>query len=298
MKLVPGLKIAETIRQNIKEEIAARRLNLKMAIIYAGENSASDIYVEKKLAWSKEAGIETELIKLPETDEQELLAVIDRLNKERETTGYIVQLPLPSNINTTKILSAISPDKDIDGLNPLSMGRLFHSDPNTFISATALAVLQTLSYIAKYKDDGMYTAEEMTANEDNILNDFLKGKNILIINHSLLVGKPLSAIFLKYNATLTIAHKYTPQDRLNALLEENDIIISATGRPGIITKEQVHDGQIVIDVGINKSALKVNGDVDPAGMEDQDIWLTPVPNGVGPLTVAMLMKNLLKAGEK
>lgn len=133
MKLINGLQVAEEIKQKVKEEIGSRDLHLKLAIIYAGDNQASEIYVDKKLNWAKEVGIDTELIRLTETTEEDLIAIIERLNKDTETTGYIVQLPLPKNISTRKVLAKISPKKDIDGLSPVSLGGLFHNDEKNFV---------------------------------------------------------------------------------------------------------------------------------------------------------------------
>jgi len=206
-----------------------------------------------------------------------------------------LQLPLPSNIDTYKVLENISPKKDVDGLNPISIGKLYHNQKDHLISATALAVLECLKYVAKYQDDNQYSVDEITQEADELLAEFLNEKNILLINHSILVGKPLTALLLQYKCTVTIAHKFTKPDRLGKLINDSDIIISATGQSGLINKDMVHDGQVLIDVGINKSAQKIGGDVDAKGMENLDIWLTPVPDGVGPVTVAMLLNNTVKA---
>lgn len=276
MKLIDGLKIAEQQKKELAEKItsAAGSGTPKLAIIYAGQNEASQIYVDKKIAWAKEVGISAEMIRLPETDTEELIDIIKKLNTDNTVSGIIVQLPLPKNTDRKKILEAITPEKDVDGLSPISLGRLFHAQKEMLVSATALAVMDCLQYSG--------------------IEDF-EGKNVLIINHSILVGKPLIAIMLNAKATVSIAHEHTPQEQLYKIIGENDIIISATGQSGLIKKEHLHNGQIVIDVGINKSAVGVGGDIDPTEMEDLDIWLSPVPNGVGPVTVIKLLENTYKA---
>lgn len=306
MKIVPGEQIAEKIKQDVKNRVAGRMSGPapKLVIIYAGENPSSEIYVRKKVDWAEQVGIAVEVIRLPETSTEELLSITDRLNKDSETTGYIVQLPLPEGLDTKKILESIAVEKDIDGLNPLSLGMLFHGHKpgrNFHVSATALAVLECLSYISRYSDDGMYTEDEFNDQADLIesksLQKFLQGKNVLIINHSILVGKPLTAIFLNMKATVSIAHKFTQKDALQRLINESDIIVTATGQPGTLNFDMIHEGQIIIDVGINKSAEKIGGDVDVDGMKDMDIWLTPVPNGVGPITVSKLLSNLVSSSQ-
>lgn len=292
MQIIDGKKIAEHILSDIKEQVLPLSPKPTLAIIYAGENPASKIYVNKKLEAAKQVGIETELIRLPETNTEELLDVTTSLNERDEITGYIIQLPLPKGIDNNKVLANIAIKKDVDGLSPVSLGNLWHGNP-CLVSATALAVMECLKFAVKY-NDGKYEAEEME-NEDMQLKNFLKGKNILIINDTLLVGKPLSAILLRYRATVTIANEHTNERELKKFISRSKIIITATGQAGLIDKEMIHDGQILVDVGINKSALGVGGDIDPEGLKNKKIWYTPVPNGVGPITVAMLLQNTLKA---
>lgn len=295
MNLVPGEKIARKIKEQLKAQIQRKNLSPKLVIIYAGENEASRIYVEKKLDWAKEIKMEAELIRLPVTSTDELIKIVERLNHDKEVDGYIIQLPLPKEVSTSRVLSAISAHKDVDGLSPLSLGRLYHGQTGQFISATALAVLECFKYIAKFKNDKQYTAEEISQDEDKLLTKFLNGKNVLIINNSVLVGKPLTPICLKFGATVTVAHRSTPRNQLLNFIKNSDIIISATGQSGLITKDMVRERQVLIDVGINKSAQKIGGDIDITGMKDLDIWVTPVPDGVGPVTVAMLLSNTVKA---
>jgi len=293
MKLVPGGKIAEKIKARLKQDIAANNLIKKLVIIYAGENEASQIYVDKKTLWAKEIGVETEVIRLLQTNTDELLEITDKLNSAKDVSGYIIQLPLPKGIDSKRVLANISTRKDVDGLSPMSLGNLYHDIQGGFTSATALAVVEVLKYIANYADDQKYTVDELTQEDDEILTNFLEGKKVLVINHSILVGKPLAALLLRYKATVTIAHKSTQPQDLEKLIGNSEIVVSATGQSGLINSTMVHDGQILVDVGINKSALKIGGDIDPEVMQGKDIWLTPVPNGVGPITVVKLLENVI-----
>ncbi len=282
MHLIDGEKIALGIKQDLKQRIQFLKQKPTLAIVYAGYNEASEIYVNKKANWAKEIGIYTEIIRLPDTDNEELINTIENLNQNDEVSGIIVQLPLPKGVDTKRVLRSISLEKDVDGLNPLSLGLLWHGNKDIFISATALSVMECLRYVAQYSE----------------MENYLTGKNVLIINHSILVGRPLAALLLNHNATVTIAHKFTPAEKLKELILQNEIIISATGQSGLITSDMVRDRQVLIDVGIDKSSLGVGGDILRKGMETKDIFLSPVPNGVGPVTVAMLLNNTCKAHAK
>jgi len=295
MAIIDGLKISEHILAGTKQGVSTLDQKPVLVIIYTGENEASQIYIDKKLEAAKLVGIETELVRLTDTTTEELIDITNVLNGREEVTGYIIQLPMQKGVDKNKVLANIDPQKDVDGLSPLSLGNLWHGN-QCMISATALAVLECLKYAAKY-EDGTYQAGEMK-NEEELMLRFLNGKNVLIINDTLLVGKPLSAIMLKNGATVTIANEYTPSRELQKFLGRSKIVITATGQPGLINSNMIHDGQVVIDVGISKTALGVGGDIDPKGLENMNIWYTPVPNGVGPITVAMLLKNTLDAYKK
>ena len=290
MHIIDGKKISEHILSDIKQQVDDLSPKPTLAIIYTGENPASEIYVDKKLEAAKKVGIMTELIRLPQTNTEKLLEITENLNSRDEITGYIIQLPLQKGVDKNKVLANIAPGKDVDGLNPVNLGDLWHGN-ECMISATALAVMECLKFASKYAD-GRYESAEMN-DEDSQLSDFLKGKNVLIINDTLLVGKPLSAIMLKHGATVTIGNKYTDSRELKKFIGRSKIVITATGQAGLLDQSMIRDGQILIDVGINKSALGVGGDINPEGLETKNIWYTPVPNGVGPITVAMLLRNVL-----
>lgn len=295
MAIIDGIKISEHILASTKQEVSTLERKPLLVIIYTGENEASQIYIDKKLEAAKLVGIETELIRLTDTTTEELMDTIDILNDREEVTGYIIQLPMQKGVDKNKVLARIDPKKDVDGLSPVSLGNLWHGN-KCMVSATALAVLECLKFAAKY-EDGQYQAGEMN-NEEELLMRFLNSKNVLIINDTLLVGKPLSAIILKNGATVTIANEYTPARELQKFLGRSKIVITATGKQGLLNSNMLHDGQVLIDVGISKTALGVGGDIDPKGLDSMNLWYTPVPNGVGPITVAMLLKNTLDAYKK
>lgn len=297
MKIITGEQISEKIKQNLREQVQNLSLNPKLVIIYIGKNAASELYIEKKVRWAEEVGIDTEIIRYTDTSIEEVVKKLEELNKDKTVSGYIIQLPIPSNLNRQEILEHIDPKKDVDGLSPLSLGLLWQENTKGFTSATVLGILECIKFVAKYSD-GEYTSDEIELEDDVLLEKFLSGKEVLIINHSIIVGKPLAAKLLQYKATITIAHKDTPVDSLNKMIRNSDIIVSATGIEGFIKSSQVTDGQILIDVGINKTAQGVGGDIDHKGLEDIDVWVSPVPGGVGPLTVAMLLKNTVKAAHR
>lgn len=293
MKVITGNKISEKIKLGLKQQVEKLEKNPVLAIIFFGQNDASQLYVNKKIDFAKEIEIDVELITFENPTTTEVISEIENLNKNTNITGIMVQLPILKQLDLNAILSAISIEKDVDGLNPLSLGKLWQDDFSGFAPATPLAVLECLRYVATYTD-GKYTEEELS-NTNKILSKYLRGKNILIINSSIIVGKPLAALLINLGATVQIAHKYTDGKALFKMIEDNDIVITGTGISNFIGKDQIRDGQVVIDIGINKSALGVGGDIDPRGIEDRDIWITPVPGGIGPITVAKLMENVLKA---
>lgn len=300
MKLIPGDKIAEKIKSNIKSQLNEKGAHPTIAIIYAGQNASSEIYINKKIQAAKEVGIDVEIKRFFEISEEELIKVVKNLNQDERIDGYFLQLPLQENISTKRILAEIDPQKDIDGLSPISLGHLWHGSQEYFISATAIAVMRCLEYISIFQD-GTYDSQDLKKDTNDLFKtskNLLSSKQILIINDSILVGKPLSAILNQNNATVIMANKFTPRDKLEELTQQSDIIITATGKSGLITNSLIRDSQIIIDVGIEKSQDKVQGDVNTEMLETKDIWLSPVPNGVGPITVACLLENALKASLK
>lgn len=296
MKLINGIQISECILEKLKLKIESNKLNPRLDIIWVGDDFASEIYVNKKKAQGEKVGIQVEVHHYPQITENRLIEVIQTLNEQELVDGIMIQLPIKGDIDQQKVLQYIDIKKDVDGLNPISLGYLWQGEKKGFISATPLAVMECIKHAVMYSD-GKYTGEEADASfVEKELKDFLKGKEITIINHSNIVGKPLAAILLNYNATLNICHKFTKDLKRHTL--NSDIIISGTGVSGLINKEHFSKGTMIIDIGINETANGVGGDVDYRGAEDKIGWLTPVPGGVGPLTVAMLLSNVVKSAER
>ena len=275
--------------QKIHELVIHRTDNLKqkgivpcLAVILVGEDPASISYVSAKKKALLACNMEDRDIKLPvDTKEQELLGVIQSLNMDPKVHGILVQLPLPSHIDEQKVLSAIDPAKDVDGFHPVSAGNLMLGRSG-FISCTPLGIVHLL------KD----------------WNIPLRGKHAVIIGRSNIVGKPLANLLIskEHNLTVTICHTGTPD--ISVFTKQADIVIAAAGRPGLITKDMVKTGAAIIDVGVNriedpsrKKGYRLQGDVDYEGLLDKAGWITPVPGGVGPMTIAMLMQNVVDAAE-
>ncbi len=281
--LIDGKFIANQIQQEIKQTIAkmpGRRPCL--AVIIVGDNPASQIYVQRKTQACADVGMTSSKIQLPATaSEDELLAEIGKLNANPLVDGILVQLPLPPHMNTIKIINHISPAKDVDGLHPLNVGKMLIGDPKAFFPCTPLGIKELL-----------IRAEVEVA-----------GKHVLILGRSNLVGKPMAAILMQNiqggNATVTLAHSRTTN--LKGLCATADILIAAIGRPRFVTADMVKAGAVVIDVGINKIeaanklGYKLVGDVDFEQVQAKCALITPVPGGVGPMTIVMLLSNTLKS---
>ncbi|MEM3364396.1 MAG: bifunctional 5,10-methylenetetrahydrofolate dehydrogenase/5,10-methenyltetrahydrofolate cyclohydrolase [Candidatus Micrarchaeia archaeon] len=238
-----------------------------LSIVLVGNDTSSEIYVKRKLETVKKLGGEGTLIKMDEqSTEKEIISEIEKLNKNDDVDGIVVQLPLPSHVNTINVLSSINPDKDVDGLTPQNMGRLFLNKPE-IIPATPKSIM----YLLKYYGIG------------------IKGKNAVIVGRSYIVGRPISYLLLNENATVTVCHSHTKN--LDGFTRNADILVVAVGKENLITKNMVKPNATVIDVGINRVNGELVGDCD--FNEIKEIAnITPVPGGVGPLTVAMLMDNL------
>jgi len=279
MQLINGLLISEKILKQIKQKIKFNGIKPRLDIFYIGNNFASERYVNKKKAAGKKVGIDVE---------------VHDYNSD-QVDGIMIQLPLPKHFDTVKILNTINPNKDVDGLTPDSLGALWQGLDYGFPSATPLAIIECIKYASIFSDN-KYTVDELdeTEVEENLFK-YLKGKKILIINTSNIVGKPLSALLLRYFPTLTIAHKHAKN--LKELCLNSEIIITGTGIEGLNTQDMIQDDSILIDVGINESALGISGDISYRGAEEKIKWLTPVPGGVGPITVAKLLSNVVKAHE-
>ena len=271
--IIDGKKQAEIIRNEIKKEISDLKKKSgktpSLAVILIGDFAPSLIYVKNKEKSAREVGINSEIIRYPKNvSEKDILEKIEELNKNDEISGILVQLPLPSQISKEKIINAINPSKDVDGFNPINVGNL-SSGYDSIVPCTPLGCLLLIKKI-----------------ESN-----LAGKHAVIIGRSNLNGKPMAQLLLKENCTVTIVHSKT-NDLQNECLKA-DILVAAVGVPNLIKKDWVKKNAIVIDVGINKVGEKIVGDVNFDALKDNVKAITPVPGGVGPMTIACLLKNTL-----
>ena len=285
-KIIDGFAIANEVRSGIAKEVLSLKekgITPTLAVILVGENPASVSYVTGKTKALHEAGMKDDTHKLPEsTTEEELLKLIKKLNEEPSINGILVQLPLPKQINADKVIATIDPKKDVDGFHPENIGRMFLGE-ETFIPCTPYGVVHLLQH------EGIKT----------------KGANVVIVGRSNIVGKPLSLLMLSkdVNATVTVCHSGTKN--LEEVTKTADILVAAIGSPAFIKKEGIKEGAVVIDVGVNrvddaskKSGFRLVGDVDFEGASEVASYITPVPKGVGPMTIAMLIKNTLLAAKR
>lgn len=275
MPLIDGKKVAANIKDRIGREVervkkqTGRVPGLATALV--GEDPASAVYVRNKNNTCKELGFQSFQHTLPEeTSEKDLLALVGELNRNEDVNGILVQLPLPNHIDSDKVLEAIDPGKDVDGFHPISMGRL--------MMGAAVLTPCTPSGIIEMLDH--YGLE-------------IEGKRAVVLGRSNIVGKPAALLLLHGNATVTICHSRTRD--LPAVTQTADLLIVAVGKANFVTKDMVKDGAVVIDVGVNRVDGKLVGDVDFDEVEPKASLITPVPGGVGPMTIAMLMQNTLKA---
>ena len=274
-QIIDGKKISTQIKDEVKEQVAALKqkgIDVTLAVIQIGKDPASTVYVGNKKKACEYVGIRSLAYELPEeTSEQELLELVQSLNAKEDVDGILVQLPLPKHIDEDKVIRTISPDKDVDGFHPESVGRLSIGQPG-FVSCTPAGIIQLLK-------------------RSNIEMD---GKHCVVVGRSNIVGKPMSLLMLRENATVTICHSHTKN--LKEICKEADILIVAIGKPQFIDKEYVKDGAVVIDVGIHRDENnKLCGDVKYDEVEPVASYITPVPGGVGPMTIAMLMHNCVEA---
>lgn len=277
-KLIDGKKISQEIKDELKEKVEALKADGKtgaLAVIQVGEDPASSVYVRNKKNACAYIGIESLAYELAEsTSEEELLKLIDELNEKEEVKGILVQLPLPSHICEDKVIQAISPKKDVDGFHPQSVGTMTIGEKG-FLSCTPAGIIQLL----KRSDID------------------IEGKHCVVIGRSNIVGKPMALLMLRENATVTIAHSRTKN--LPELCKQADILIVAIGKPRFIGAEYVKEGAVVIDVGIHRNENnKLCGDVKFDEVEPIASAITPVPGGVGPMTIAMLMNNCVQSIEE
>lgn len=273
--IIDGKQISKDIKEELKAEVAslaAQERKCCLAVIQVGNDPASSVYVGNKKKACAYVGIESLAYELPEeTTEEELLTIIDKLNKDADVHGILCQLPLPKHINEDHVIKAISPKKDVDGFHPQNVGALVIGEKG-FVSCTPAGIIQLLK-------------------RSNIEMD---GKHCVVVGRSNIVGKPMSLLMLRENATVTICHSHTKN--LKEICKEADILIVAIGKPQFIDKEYVKDGAVVIDVGIHRDENnKLCGDVKYDEVEPVASYITPVPGGVGPMTIAMLMHNCVEA---
>lgn len=269
---IDGTKVAEKVRAEVARDVEAYGAPVCLATILVGDDPASHIYVGWKHKAAAEAGIETRDHRLPDgTSESEALELLEELNADAAVDGILVQLPLPAHMDEGRVIRAIDPEKDVDGLHPLNSGRLFLGEP-LHVPATPLGVMVML-----YE----YGVE-------------LEGKEAVVIGRSELAGKPMAMLLLADNATVTICHSRTAD--LAAHTRRADVLVAAVGKPGIVKPDMVKPGAAVVDIGITRTEQGLLGDVDPA-VADVAGYLTPVPGGVGPMTIAMLLRNTLTAAQ-
>lgn len=273
--LIDGKKISNQIKDELKEEVAALKEQGKqvtLAVIQVGEDPASTVYVGNKKKACAYIGIRSQAYELAETiTEKELLELIDKLNGDEEVNGILVQLPLPEHINEDRVIRAIDPAKDVDGFHPQSVGQLSIGQKG-FVSCTPAGIIQLLK-------------------RENIA---IEGKECVVIGRSNIVGKPMSMLLLRENGTVTVCHSRTKD--LKEVAKRADILVAAIGKPKFITSEYVKEGAVVIDVGIHRMENgKLCGDVDFDDVEPHVSAITPVPGGVGPMTIAMLMNNCVES---
>lgn len=278
MILLDGKALSAKIKEEVKEEVSSivkeKNITPGLAVILVGNDAASATYVASKAKACKDAGIYSVVHEMPESiTQEELLETINMMNNNPKLDGILVQLPLPKHIDTTTVLEAINPLKDVDGFHPYNVGRMV-SNLDSFLSATPFGVMRMFE-------------------EHNIE---LSGKDVVVIGSSDIVGKPMASLLINKKATVTVCNSRTKD--LKAHTSKADIVIIAVGVPYLLKEDMVKDGAVVIDVGINRlDTGKLVGDADFEGLKNKCSFLTPVPGGVGPMTIAMLLKNTIKASK-
>lgn len=275
--IIDGNEISKRIRENLEKEVKAlidAGIKPGLAVVLVGDNQASRTYVRNKQKSCKNIGMESLLIEYPgDVPEKTLLAKIEELNDANDIHGILVQLPLPDHISEKKIIEAISPEKDVDGFHPINIGKMM-TGQDTFLPCTPFGVMEMLKY-AQIP---------------------VEGKHAVVVGRSNIVGKPAGQLLLNENATVTYCHSKTPD--LAAFTKSADILVAAVGKAKMLTAEHVKEGAVVIDVGMNRDENgKLCGDVDFAQVVDKAGFITPVPGGVGPMTITMLLFNTVKSAQ-
>ena len=275
--IIDGKEVAKAIREELKTDVkklSEKGITPHLSVIIIGDDPASHSYVNGKEKASREVGIESEVFRLPEdTSEADLLEKIDQLNKENHVHGILVQLPLPEHIDEQKVIEAISPSKDVDGFHPINVGNMLIGQ-KAFLPCTPHGIVKML----EFKDVE------------------IEGKHVVVVGRSNIVGKPMGQLLLNKNATVTYCHSRTKN--LKKWTQEADILIVAVGREHFIDGSYVKDGAVVIDVGVNRTKEgKLTGDVDFDSAKEKASLITPVPGGVGPMTITMLLVNTVDAAK-
>ncbi|HDJ2388072.1 TPA: bifunctional methylenetetrahydrofolate dehydrogenase/methenyltetrahydrofolate cyclohydrolase FolD [Staphylococcus aureus] len=274
-KILDGKQIAKDYRQGLQDQVEALKekgFTPKLSVILVGNDGASQSYVRSKKKAAEKIGMISDIVHLEETaTEEEVLNELNRLNNDDSVSGILVQVPLPKQVSEQKILEAINPEKDVDGFHPINIGKLY-IDEQTFVPCTPLGIMEILKH----------------ADID------LEGKNAVVIGRSHIVGQPVSKLLLQKNASVTILHSRSKD--MASYLKDADVIVSAVGKPGLVTKDVVKEGAVIIDVGNTPDENgKLKGDVDYDAVKEIAGAITPVPGGVGPLTITMVLNNTLLA---
>jgi len=277
-QIIDGKARAKQVRESLKAEVAslkAKGINPKLTVVLVGDDPASHLYVSNKEKACADVGIISDVHKLPaDTKEPEIMALVNGLNKDKGIHGILVQLPMPDHIVEENVINSILPSKDVDGLGIQNMGLLVKGEGDPLIPCTPQGVMDLI---------------HLTGME-------IKGKNAVVVGRSNLVGKPVAILLLREHATVTQCHSRTVN--LGSITKTADILVAATGKPKMITADMIKPGAVVIDVGTTKTATGWSGDIDFEKAKDVAGFITPAPGGVGPMTIAMLMKNTIKAASR
>ena len=269
-KIIDGKKVSLTLKEELKEKVSKLKVKPKLVVISVGDNPASKVYVRQKEKCATYVGFLYEHLHFDTISDDKLVKEIEKLNNDKIVSGMIVQLPLPKGMDEKRIVNTISPEKDVDGLSYINAGKLLNNE-ECLASCTPAGIMELLK---AYNIDPC-------------------GKNVVVIGRSILVGKPMVNLMVNANATVTLCHSKTVD--IEKITRKADILVVAIGKPNYVTKNMVKRGAIVIDVGINRVDDKLVGDVDYNDVYSKVKLITPVPGGVGPMTVIMLMKNVYKA---
>ncbi|MDA8226866.1 MAG: bifunctional 5,10-methylene-tetrahydrofolate dehydrogenase/5,10-methylene-tetrahydrofolate cyclohydrolase [Desulfitobacterium hafniense] len=272
-ELLDGKSIAKVLKEEIKSEVSVLKeqgIQPKLAVVLVGDDPASVVYAKSKQKVSESLNIEYELITLDSScSESELLDLINKLNQDNEIHGIMIELPLPKHISKERVMSAVLPTKDVDGVHPINRGYILSGE------------------------DGLFPATPQSCIEILLRSGVeIAGKHVVIVGRGETVGKPLVFLILKHNATITICHSRTPD--LGAFTRQADILIAAVGKAKLITSDMVKQGAVVVDAGINETSAGICGDVDFDSVQEKASYISPVPGGVGSLTTALIMRNVLK----